>query len=88
MAVAAVAFQMNGDSVGAARVVLGHVAPVPWKSSEAEAALAGKSLNEASANAAAQAALAGAKPLSHNQYKVQVARVALKRAILKAGGAA
>jgi len=88
MAVAAVAFQMNGDSVSAARVILGHVAPVPWKSSEAEAAMTGKSLNETSANAAAQAALAGAKPLSQNQYKVQVARVALKRAILKAGGAA
>ena len=88
MAVAAVAFQMNGDSVSSARVILGHVAPVPWKSSEAEAAMAGKSLNEESANAAAQAALAGAKPLSQNQYKVQVARVALKRAILKAGGAA
>jgi xanthine dehydrogenase YagS FAD-binding subunit len=88
MAVAAVAFQMNGDSVSAARVILGHVAPVPWKSPEAEAAMTGKSLNEESANAAAQAALAGAKPLSHNQYKVQVARVALKRAILKAGGAA
>jgi len=88
MAVAAVAFQMNGDSVSAARVILGHVAPVPWKSSEAEAAMTGKSLNETSANAAAQAALAGAKPLSQNQYKVQVARVALKRAIMKAGGAA
>ena len=88
MAVAAVGFQMNGDSVSAARVILGHVAPVPWKSPEAEAAMTGKSLNEESANTAAQAALAGAKPLSHNQYKVQVARVALKRAILKAGGAA
>jgi len=88
MAVAAVAFQMNGDSVSSARVILGHVAPVPWKSAEAEAAMTGKSLNEESANAAAQAALAGAKPLSQNQYKVQVARVALKRAILKAGGAA
>jgi len=88
MAVAAVGFQMNGDSVSSARVILGHVAPVPWKSSEAEAAMAGKSLNEESANAGAQDALRGAMPLSQNHYIVQLARVALKRAILKAGGAA
>lgn len=88
LAVAAVAFQMNGDSVRSARVVLGYVAPVPWRSAEAESALTGKNLSEPSANAAAQAALAGAKPLSQNAYKVQLARVALKRAILAAGGAA
>jgi len=88
LAVAAVAFQMNGDTVRSARVVLGYVAPVPWRSAEAEGALTGKSLSEQSANAAAQAALAGAKPLSQNAYKVQLARVALKRAILAAGGAA
>jgi xanthine dehydrogenase YagS FAD-binding subunit len=88
LAVAAVALQMNGDSVGSARVVLGYVAPVPWRSPEAESAITGKALNAQTAEATAQAALAGAKPLSQNAYKVQLARVALKRAILAAGGAA
>jgi xanthine dehydrogenase YagS FAD-binding subunit len=45
-------------------------------------------VNEQSAQATAQAALASAKPLSRNAYKVQLARVALKRAILKAAGGA
>jgi xanthine dehydrogenase YagS FAD-binding subunit len=88
LAVAAVSLQMEGNSVQSARVVLGHVAPVPWRSPEAERALAGKSVNAESADAAAQAALAGARPLSQNAYKVQLARVALKRAILKAAGGA
>ena len=60
-----------------------------WRA-EAEQALAGKSVSEAVAKAVADAALQGATPLSHNAYKVQLANVALKRAILKAasGGAA
>lgn len=88
LAVAAVALKMDGDTVGAARVVLGYVAPVPWISPEAEQALVGKRVNEETAKAAADAALKNATPLSHNAYKVQLAKVALKRAILKAGGTA
>lgn len=88
LAVSAVALKMDGDKVGSARVVLGYVAPVPWMSPEAEQALTGKPLNEESAKAAAEAALKNATPLSQNAYKVQLAKVALKRAILKAGGAA
>ncbi len=88
LAVSAVALKMNGNTVSAARVVMGYVAPVPWPSPEAEQALAGKPLTEDTANAAADAALKDAKPLSQNAYKVQLARVSLKRAILKAGGAA
>lgn len=88
LAVAAVALKMNGNTVNSARVVMGYVAPVPWPSQEAEQALAGKSVDEAAASAAAEAALKNARPLSHNAYKVQVARVAVKRAILKAAGGA
>jgi xanthine dehydrogenase YagS FAD-binding subunit len=75
---------MNGDKITAARVVLGHVAPVPWRSHAAELALEGKSLNNATAAAAGEAAIRGAKPLSQNGYKVQLARVAVKRALLQA----
>jgi len=90
LAVAAVSLSMNGSTVQSSRVVLGHVAPVPWRSSEAERALMGKSIGEDAAKAAADAALQSATPLSHNAYKVQLAQVAVKRAILKAasGGAA
>jgi xanthine dehydrogenase YagS FAD-binding subunit len=84
LAAAAVVLKLDGASVQSARVVLGHVAPVPWPSPEAEAALKGKSLNEDVAWEAGQAALSKATPLSRNAYKVQLARVAVKRAILRA----
>ena len=67
-----------------ARVVLGHVAPVPWLSPEAEAALAGKAVSEEAAQAAGDAAVKSASALSGNAYKVQLARVAVKRALLEA----
>ncbi|MBZ5705914.1 MAG: xanthine dehydrogenase family protein subunit M [Acidobacteriia bacterium] len=88
LAVAAVALTMNGSRVESARIVMGYVAPVPWLSPEAEQALVGQPINAETAQKAADAALGNAKPLSQNTYKVQLARVAVKRAILKAGGAA
>lgn len=88
LAVAAAALNMNGSKVLSARVVMGYVAPVPWPSPEAEQALKGKDISEDVAKAAAEAALANAKPFSHNSYKIQLAKVAVKRAILKAAGGA
>ena len=90
LAVAAVALRMNGSNVQSARVVMGYVAPVPWISMEAEQALSSQNISEDTAQRAAAAALRNAKALSHNSYKVQLARVAVKRALLKAasGGAA
>jgi xanthine dehydrogenase YagS FAD-binding subunit len=84
LAAAAVVLNLEGDSVKKVRVVLGHVAPVPWPSPEAEEALAGKSVSEDVAWEAGKAALGKATPLSKNAYKVQLARVAVKRAILRA----
>lgn len=86
IAMAAVALRMSGQTVESARVVLGAVAPVPWRSRAAEAALQGKPVNEETAWQAAEAALADAKPMSRNAYKVQVAKTALRRALLKAVG--
>ncbi|UCF37257.1 MAG: FAD binding domain-containing protein [Acidobacteriota bacterium] len=83
---AAVAIEMNGDQVSAAKVVLGHVAPVPWVSAEAGAALAGKQVTAESAAAAGDAAVKSAKALSKNGFKIQLARVAVKRAVLRAAG--
>jgi xanthine dehydrogenase YagS FAD-binding subunit len=94
LALAAVALHMNGSTVRAAKVVMGYVAPVPWVSAEAEQALVGKTVNEETAKAAGDAAVSQARPLSRNGYKIQLARVAVKRAILQAaqgkaeGGAA
>jgi len=84
LAAAAVVLHLEGDTVKKARVVLGHVAPVPWPSPEAEEALAGKSVSEEVAWEAGKAALSKATPLSRNAYKVQLARVAVKRALLRA----
>lgn len=84
LAAAAVALQMDGKTVKSARVVLGHVAPVPWPSPEAEEALNGKELTEEVADAAGKAAVSKATPLSQNGYKVQLARVAVKRALMSA----
>jgi xanthine dehydrogenase YagS FAD-binding subunit len=86
IAFATVVITMAGDVIKSARVVMGAVAPVPWRSQAAEAAMAGKPLNEATAAAAAEAALREARPLSQNAYKVQVAKTAVKRAILHAAG--
>jgi xanthine dehydrogenase YagS FAD-binding subunit len=89
LASASVVLEQGGGRVHAARVVLGHVAPVPWPSAEAEAALAGKAVTEALAEAAGEAAVKGARALSGNAYKIRLARVAVKRAVLEAarGGA-
>jgi xanthine dehydrogenase YagS FAD-binding subunit len=82
LAMAAVALEMDGNVVKSARVVLGQVAPVPWVSNEAAQELIGKSITPETAMAAANAALAGAKPLSQNKYKIALAKVAVKRAIM------
>lgn len=76
-----VAMDLSGGAIRNARVVLGHVAQVPWRSKEAETVLnGGRPSPELFAKAAA-AAVAGAKPLSQNAYKVRLARVILERTL-------
>jgi len=86
IASAAAALTMDGKVVKSARIVMGAVAPIPWRVPAAEQALAGKTITEAVAMEAANAAVAGATPMTQNAYKVQVARTAVKRAILRAAG--
>jgi xanthine dehydrogenase YagS FAD-binding subunit len=86
IAFATVLLVMNGSTVQSARVVMGAVAPTPWRSQAAEQALAGKTMSPETAAAAAEAALRGATPLSQNAYKIQVAKTAVERAILRAAG--
>ena len=75
---------MDGDTVTRARVSLGGVASKPWRSHEAEAALAGKQLTEATALEAGAAAFADAKPRHHNAFKVELGRRVVARAALTA----
>ena len=86
LAFTTVVLTMNGSTIGSARVVLGAVAPIPWRSKAAEAALNGKPLDEQTAAAAGEAAVAEARPMSGNHYKVQIAKTAVKRAIMRAAG--
>jgi xanthine dehydrogenase YagS FAD-binding subunit len=86
LASAAVALTMQGNNVREARIVLGHVAPTPWLAEAAGAALNGKTVTAQTADQAGEAAVRGAKALSRNQYKIRLARVAVKRALLRAAG--
>jgi xanthine dehydrogenase YagS FAD-binding subunit len=67
---------------GAPRICLNAVAPKPYRATKAEAAIAGKPINEANAEAAGLAAVADAKPLAATRYKVQIAKTLVKRALL------
>lgn len=86
LAAAAAAISRDGDRVQTARVVLGHVAPTPILVASAGDSLVGQPVTPSSAEAAGRAAVEGATALSHNGYKIQLAKVAAKRAILRAAG--
>ncbi|MBI2302275.1 MAG: FAD binding domain-containing protein [Armatimonadetes bacterium] len=86
LAMATVALDTNGGTVRQARVVLGAVAPIPWISAPAAAALKGKPVTGETARQAAEAALKEATPLSENGYKVRLTANLLRRTILAAAG--
>lgn len=65
-----------------ARIVLGAVAPEPLRARNAEEAIKGSMLNETIAEQAAENAVAGARPLKMNHYKVEIAKALVRRAIL------
>ncbi|HVT30320.1 MAG TPA: FAD binding domain-containing protein [Lacipirellulaceae bacterium] len=71
---------------GGWRVCLGSVAPIPWLSRPAMEVLANKDITPELAAAAGEAAVKGADPLADNEYKVQLVKVATKRALLTAAG--
>jgi xanthine dehydrogenase YagS FAD-binding subunit len=81
---ASVAFPRTPGARWKAEVVLGHVAPTPWRVPEAAALLDGKKPDEELAIRVADAAVKGARPLSKNAYKIQLVKTAVKRAILAA----
>jgi len=73
---------LQGPTVAAARVCLNAVAVKPYRAQKAEAAIVGRELNEQTAAAAGEAAVAEAQPLKDNGYMVQLARVIVKRTLL------
>jgi xanthine dehydrogenase YagS FAD-binding subunit len=81
LASAAVVITMAAGRVTRARVALGGVGTKPWRSPEAEAALAGQSINQANFRKAAEAALRDAKPQSENAFKIELAKRCLTHAL-------
>jgi xanthine dehydrogenase YagS FAD-binding subunit len=80
---AAVAVRQNNGRIEHARVVLGGVAPIPWRSKEAEAALVGKPLDAQTAARAAESAMIPARPLRDNAFKVDLSKAILRSALLR-----
>jgi xanthine dehydrogenase YagS FAD-binding subunit len=78
---AAVVLMVSGGNITSARIALGGVGTKPWRSPEAEAALAGKPANDATFRQAAEAALRGAKPQSENGFKIELAKRCLTHAL-------
>lgn len=84
MSAAAVALAVANGKVTDCRIVLGGVAPIPWRAPKAEAALKGKAVSDATLNAAADAALEGALALVQNGYKIPLTKTLVRRAIRQA----
>jgi len=78
---AAIAIKAEAGLVKDARVVLGQVAPIPWRSAAAEQALVGKPVGAASAEAAGKAAVVGAQPMTDNGYKVDLVATLVRRTV-------
>lgn len=87
LASAAAQVTMRAGRVERARLVLGGVAPVPWRVRAAEEMIEGQALSPELASQAADQMVAGAAPLAHNAYKVRLARELARRALLEAAGA-
>jgi xanthine dehydrogenase YagS FAD-binding subunit len=85
----AAAVDLEGDNIKDVRLAMGGVAHKPWRPTEAEKFLIGKPANAATFQQAAEIALRGAKPLTHNGFKVELAKRAIRRALTvsaKGGG--
>jgi xanthine dehydrogenase YagS FAD-binding subunit len=83
---AAVVMRLKGKVCEDVRIVLSGVAPIPWRSPEAEAVLKGKAITPELAEQAGKAAVAKAQPLSQNAYKVPLTQAIVKQAVLRAAG--
>jgi xanthine dehydrogenase YagS FAD-binding subunit len=78
----AVKGNISGSAFKDIKIVLGGVAPIPWRLKKAEDLIKGKSVNETLVRKAAQEALKDAEPLAENSYKKDLVEVVLYRAVL------
>jgi len=78
----AIVLDMDKQICRSARVVLGGVAPIPWRLPKVEAMLAGQHITPELAAQAGEAAVEGARPLAKNKYKVPLTKAAVKRTLL------
>ncbi|HXP83321.1 MAG TPA: FAD binding domain-containing protein [Bryobacteraceae bacterium] len=85
---AAVVLELNGSVCKSARVVLGGVAPIPWRLPKVEALLAGQRITPELAARAGEAAIEGAQPLAKNGYKVPLTSAVVKRTVQQLGNPA
>lgn len=81
---AAIVLKLSGGIVKEAKVALGGVAQVPWRSVAAESHLVGKAVTDDSALAAGKAAVQGAVAMTHNAYKIPLAVNCVREAVLLA----
>lgn len=79
---AAVSGTVSGNSFSKIRIVLGGVAPIPWRLNKAEEAIKGKKVTESQVRQIAQETLQEAKPLKENEYKKDLVEVVLSRAVM------
>jgi len=77
----AAAFRKSGNTIEEARIAVNGVAPYPVRIEAAERLVQGTTGDEATANAAGEAAIRGAKSLRHNDYKIPMMRNLVRRAI-------
>ena len=80
---AAVVLRMDGEMCRGARVVLGGVAPIPWRLPEVERLITGQRITEELAARAGELAVAGARPLAKNAYKVPLTNALVRRTVLE-----
>src|SRR5580658_1400615 len=80
---AAISLELDGQVCKSARVVLGGVAPIPWRLQKVEAMLAGQRITPELAARAGQAAVEGAQPLAKNGYKIPLTTAVVKRTVLQ-----
>jgi xanthine dehydrogenase YagS FAD-binding subunit len=78
----ALALRLEGGAIAAARLVLGAVAPIPWRCESAEKLLVGRKIDSETCAKAGAEALRGAEPLEFNAYKVPLAQGLITKALL------
>jgi xanthine dehydrogenase YagS FAD-binding subunit len=80
---AAVVLDMDNKVCRSARLVLGGVAPIPWRLPKVEQLLAGQHITPELAAKAGEAAIEGARPLSKNAYKLPMTKALVRRTLLE-----